>query len=329
MKNMVHDIGTWRAERAAAREAIRQALALASIIAPVGAPAASIVAARRCACGQHAAHTLVHTLHGMATMRVAEAAERLIDVVEHQQHLRASFERGAAACERAYCLACGQQRRTHPGLVHLVHTLHGMATVRVAEAAERLIDVVEHQQHLRASFERGAAACERAYCLAIDAVETLRDLAAVWQPTAVVVRSLMGSDVGAACTALEAARDAELERMDDECTAKARRLQQDRAAMEAHVAEWVGVAERMAALLADSHTAGPPSADHAAAQMQPMQPHPCTLGLLGEDHTFTRTWQHACAFAEVMAALDRPWPLLQCGHAGAPLARIRSDLEED
>jgi hypothetical protein len=259
---------TWRAERAAAREAIRQALALASIIAPVGAPAASIVAARRCACGQHAAHTLVHTLHGMATMRVAEAAERLIDVVEHQQHLRASFERGAAACERAYCLA-------------------------------------------------------------IDAVETLRDLAAVWQPTAVVVRSLMGSDVGAACTALEAARDAELERMDDECTAKARRLQQDRAAMEAHVAEWVGLAERMAALLADSHTAGPPSADHAAAQMQPMQPHPCTLGLLGEDHTFTRTWQHACAFAEVMAALDRPWPLLQCGHAGAPLARIRSDLEED
>ena len=261
MKNMARDIGAWRAERPAARAAIRQALAPPTIAS--AAPAS-------------AAHTHVHTVHGRAAARVAEAAEALIDIAEHQQHLRASLQHGAAACERAYCLA-----------------IEALETLRDVAAAQPAMAFTVQAGHTEEILLDGSLQCQMA------------DINGSRMKHA--VRSLEGLDVAAACTALEGVRDAELAALDTAYAAKARRLQQDRAAVEARVAEWVAVAEHMAALLADGD---PPSAD---AALPPAKRH---KGLQDEDV------QRACA--EALAALAQTWRL-QCGHAGAPWLRVSSN----
>ena len=50
------------------------------------------------------------------------------------------------------------------------------AVARMAEAEATLIDIAEHQQHLKASLVCGQTACERDYCRIIEAVETWRDM---------------------------------------------------------------------------------------------------------------------------------------------------------
>ncbi len=101
--------------------------------------------------------------------------------------------------------------------------------------------------------------------------------------------------LASACTALEKSCDADIAAIDAGYTAKARRLQQDRATVEARVQEWVHVAERIVALLHES-----------------------------EDvlmNCSTRSLEQAQVCAEGLKVLDQKWQL-RCGHAGAPWLSI-------
>ena len=115
------------------------------------------------------------------------------------------------------------------------------------------------------------------------------------------------------CCALEKSCEEELISIDAAYTLKARLLQQDRAAVEDCVAEWVEVAQRMGTLLDSSDDT------HGDVEGAP----PAKRRSLGMSLSAGPTVVRDQACAEGMRVLGRTWRL-RCGHAGAPWLSVES-----
>ncbi len=129
LQGMHRDVAAWRNERVSIRAEIRKALQL---------PPQWL---------QHAG-----TSNGEIDIRINDAACVMVTAGETSE---------------------GVSRDSDASLVHR------RAAARMAEGVETLIDIAEHQQNLRASLVRVAAACEHDYCRIIEAAETWHDMHAV------------------------------------------------------------------------------------------------------------------------------------------------------